>query len=119
MPRSLKTFSQVEPQRMELARPKANMFTLDLAGLELDSSQLEQVRQEAVKAAMVAASELLGNRGQAVMDGFATFSTFSTFSTFGSGSARPDLVRPGVDRIGIERLPADVQSVINKVLPGR
>ena len=115
MPRSLKTYSQVEPQRVELARPKGNMFTLDLAGLDLAPDQLEQVRQEAVRAAMVAASGLLANRGGGAMDGFATFSTFSTFSTFGSGA---DLVRP-LERQGLERLPVDVQAVISRVLPGR
>jgi hypothetical protein len=118
MPRALKTFSQVEPQNLEVAKPKANMFTLDLAGLDLTPDQLEQVRQEAVKGAMVAAAGLLGDR-VAAMDGFATFSTFSTFSTFGSGAARPELIRTGLDRAGIERLPTEVQTVINRVLPGR
>jgi hypothetical protein len=112
MPRTLKTFTQLEPQRAELAQPKSNFFNLDLAGLDLSEAQLAQVRQAAVRAAMTAAADLLGRAGRPanVMDGFATFSTFSTFSTFGSGAA---VIRPGELNLAPEAL-----RVIDRVSPG-
>ena len=115
MPRALKAFSQVEPRNIQIAAPKSNQFALDLGGLNLTDDQLGQIRHEAVKAAMLAAANLLAAAGRPNLDDFGTFSTFSTFSTFGSGSAfggRPLEIRPGVS-IGSEAKP-----VIESILKG-
>jgi hypothetical protein len=87
MPRALKAYSQEEPRSLQIAAPKSNKFTLDLAGIDLTEDQLDQVRSEAVKAAMLSAAGLLAGGGRLNLDDFGTFSTFSTFSTFGSGPA--------------------------------
>ena len=88
MNRYSKTYAQ--PLRPEAVGPKSNKFTLDLAGLALTDEQLAKVRSEAVKAAMLTASEVLRSVGLGnLFDDFGTFSTFSTFSTFGSGVAIP------------------------------
>ena len=88
MPRALKAFSQVEPRSLQISAPKSNLLTLDLGGLSLTDDQLGQIRQEAVKAAMLTAAGLVrAAGGRPSLDDFGTFSTFSTFSTFGSGSA--------------------------------
>ncbi len=87
MPRAMKAFSQVEPRSLQISAPKSNQIRLDLGGLSLTDEQIAQVRQEAVKAAMLTAAGLLGRAGRPSFDDFGTFSTFSTFSTFGSGSA--------------------------------
>lgn len=84
MRRFAKTFAQ--PLRPSDVAPKSNQFTIDLMGLDLNDDHLEQIRSEAVKAAMVAAAGLV-KRGGNAFDSFGTFSTFSTFSTFGSGVA--------------------------------
>jgi hypothetical protein len=98
MGRTLKNFSDIRPSQTKLAAPQANSFTLDLAGLGLSEEQISEVRQEAVKAAMLAASRL-----SKVLDITDSFSTFSTFSTFSSGSANlptDGLKIPGiVDRV--------------------
>jgi hypothetical protein len=104
MPRALKAFSQVEPRNLQVAAPKTNSFTLDLGGLHLSDGQLTHIRQQAVKAAMLAAAAALGRAGVASLDDFGTFSTFSTFSTFGSGSFGEFAVNPAA------------QLVIDKVL---
>jgi len=88
MPRALKAFSQTEPRSLQIAAPKSNQFTLDLAGLNLSDDQIAQIRSEAVKAAMLSAATLLARSGgRPSLDDFGTFSTFQTFSTFGSGAA--------------------------------
>lgn len=87
MDRQVKTFAQ--PVRPTAVGPTSNKFTLDLGGLTLSEEHLGQVRSEAVKAAMLAAAELL--RDRSAFDGFGTFSTFSTFSTFGMSSGRHGL----------------------------
>jgi hypothetical protein len=88
MPRALKAFSQVEPRSLQITAPKSHQFTLDLAGLNLSEDQIAQVRNEAAKAAMLAAAGLIAKSGgRPNLDDFGTFSTFSTFSTFGSGAA--------------------------------
>jgi len=84
----------------KLAAPQTNSFTLDLAGLGLSEEQLSEVRQEAVKAAMLSASSL----SEVTMDSFSTFSTFSTFSSGSAGKLLGDSLR--------------IPSVINRVLKG-
>jgi hypothetical protein len=93
MRRFAKTFAQ--PIAPDSVAPTSNKFTFDLAGLELGDDDLTEVRQEAVKAAMLAAARL--KAGPAFSD-FGTFSTFSTFSTFGSSVGReslPEIQLPG------------------------
>ncbi len=108
MPSSLKAYSQIDPQEVGNALPKSNQFTLDLAGLHLTEDQLQLIRQEAVKAAMLTASQLVP---RVIADDFGTFSTFSTFSTFGSGAARPqEFVRE------VTELPEAARTLVNKVL---
>src|SRR5436189_2955478 len=110
MPRTLKVYSQVEPQMAEHTLAKSNQFTLDLAGLHLTDDQLAQVRQEAVKAAMTAAARLVP---RTIADDFGTFSTFSTFGTFSSGVALP------AELPGVAELPNAARTLVNKVLvPG-
>lgn len=91
MARSLKTFAKTEPRNIEIALPRTNQFTLDLAGLDLSEDQLATVRQQAVRAALEAAAGLAVGGRETLAD-FGTFSTFSTFSTFGSGAARPGVL---------------------------
>ena len=85
MPRTLKTFKQLSPASYEKAVPTSNRISLDLAGLNLSDEQLAAVRQQAVKAAMTAAGNVLKRGGLANLAD--SFSTFSTFSTFGSGAS--------------------------------
>jgi hypothetical protein len=101
MARVLKNFSDIQPLQAKSAAPQTNSFTLDLAGLNLSEEQLSGVRQEAVKAALLAASSL------SQVDITDSFSTFSTFSTFSSGSAG--------------RLPGNVlkiPSIVDRVIKG-
>jgi len=99
MSRALKTFSEVRPLKAELAQPQVNSFAIDLAGLDLSEGQLAEVRQEAVKAAMLAANRLSSLSD--IADSFSTFSTFSTFSSGSAGKLRDGNLKtnPLIDRI--------------------
>lgn len=110
MNRYAKTFSQ--PERPDDIPPISNKFTIDLMGLSVSEEQLGRIRSEAVKAALVAAADLLKGK-EGVFDDFGTFSTFSTFSTFGSGAAElPRVELPSsVDQ--------DAARVIGRALGGR
>ena len=96
MNRQLKTYSSYTGKDV----PSSSKITFDLGGLQLNDKHLNEVRAEAVRAAMIAAASLL--KSNASLDGFATFSTFSTFSTFGSGSFR--------------ELPSELAKVIDAVV---
>jgi hypothetical protein len=112
MQRFAKTFAQ--PRRPDKVGPTSNKFTFDLAGVPLTDDHLEAVRSEAVKAAMVAASDLLkvGN----AFDDFGTFSTFSTFSTFGMSVG--DQVLP-VERPSAGKISKGVQRAIDETIGER
>jgi hypothetical protein len=92
MARALKSYSLIDARNPAPA-PVSNRFSLDLGGLGLSDDQLNQVRHEAVRAAMQAVAAI----GRPSLD---DFGTFSTFSTFGSGTERPVLqAQPIIDRV--------------------
>ena len=103
MRRFAKTFAQ--PIAPDAVAPTSNKFTFDLAGLDLGDADLGEIRQEAVKAAMLAAARL--KAGPSFSD-FGTFSTFSTFSTFGSSVGR-EVLQP-VD------LPTEIDPIARRAI---
>jgi hypothetical protein len=104
MARARKTFAAVEASLAGKEVPLKHSLALDLVGLKLSDDELAEVRQEAVKAALLKAASLVGKAG-AAMD---SFSTFSTFSTFGSSVGR-QVELPS-------EIPAEARGIIGRVL---
>jgi hypothetical protein len=101
MRRERKTFSRPG----KALESSGNTISFDIGGLRLTSDQIETIRANAVKAALLATNDVLkGSKPNALAD-FGTFSTFSTFS-----SAAGALPRERGE---------DVEDLVDKIVGGK
>ena len=82
-----------------------NTISFDICGLRLTSDQIETIRANAVKAALMATNDVLKSTKPNALADFGTFSTFSTFSS--AAGAVPQ------DKSG------EVQDLIDKIVGGK